>query len=310
MEIGKLLLLQILDLYGVGTKELPASARRLKNLICMYLTVRMHLPVGFRDLTSIEELTGEWFREDGDDREALRYLTKLRVLSLTWPGVVYRPDQGELVGPGQDELVILVESLGKLLKLQSLDIFVSDDDVIDVMQSWVPPPDLRRLELRGWFKTFPAWIGSSLLPHLTYLRIKVYQMQLEDIQRLGTLPALRHVCLESRGDTAALEERFVLGADAFPCAQECVFSFVSLVPWMFTLGAMPMVRRLEFSLRISDILSGRKFDLNIRNLPSLEDVTINVRGESMMNKRPEAESVVRRAVENYPNRRIGRIRIQ
>lgn len=55
LETGKLHLLQTLDLFGAGIKELPSSIVWLKQV--MFLILRdICLPNGLRNLTSLEEL--------------------------------------------------------------------------------------------------------------------------------------------------------------------------------------------------------------------------------------------------------------
>uniref|UniRef100_A0ACD5TCJ6 Uncharacterized protein n=1 Tax=Avena sativa TaxID=4498 RepID=A0ACD5TCJ6_AVESA len=269
VEIGKLLFLQILDLGGLNLDELPANFVCLRNLICLYIGHRTYLPVGFKILMSLQELTGVWLKEDGDDLEALGYLSKLRVLSFRWSSSY-----------SHEKHLILVESLGKLHKLQNLDIVAfDDDDSIDVMRGWMPSPHLRRFETRGWFQMLPAWIRSSSLPLLSYLSICVHEVRSEDIRILGAMQALRYVYMKASGHATTEEgtvERLTLSADAFPRARECCFEHVILVPGtgMFPPGAMPMVRKLRFGLRVLDII-GCDFNLTVTHLPSLQNLVLS-----------------------------------
>uniref|UniRef100_A0ACD5TCJ5 Uncharacterized protein n=1 Tax=Avena sativa TaxID=4498 RepID=A0ACD5TCJ5_AVESA len=298
-EIGKLLFLQTLDLRGVhvNAEELPASFVRLRNLMFLYVSGVTYLPVGYRNLTSLRELTKVHFTQDGDPEE-LPYLTELRVLVFHLPSR-YHPEK----------LLILFESLGKLQKLQSLYLF-SDDESIDIMGDWVPSSlPLRNIRLGGWYERMPTRISSSLLPLVFYLDINVHQVRLEDIQVLGTLPALRVLHLLSDVDTATKEERatqrsFMLRADSFPCAIEFSVPHVLLPPYMLTRGAMPLVRVLRFGLLVSDILRGGQWDwdLGIGKLPALKTVWIKLYGEEKTSSRySEAEAALVRAVPNHPN---------
>ncbi|KAK1642720.1 hypothetical protein QYE76_060525 [Lolium multiflorum] len=182
VEIGKLQFLQILDLRRVEV-NLPASVVRLTNLICFYCSTNSNgscLPAGIGNLTSLQELDTEYFGE-GVELE-LRYLTQLRLLSFWWPDSF-----------AHDKLVTFVESLGKLVKLETLVIITTDD--IDVMREWVPSPYLRKLALKGLFQTLPTWVNSSSLSLVSFLRIAVNELSPEDIEVLGTLPALRSFAL-------------------------------------------------------------------------------------------------------------------
>jgi hypothetical protein len=169
------------------------------------------------------------------------------------------------------------------------------DVELDVMQDWVPSPYLRRLILSGQFQTLPTWVNSSSLPLVSSLVINVRELKPEDINILGTLPALRYLLLRST------VVHGILSTDAFPCLRWCDFRGVILEPHVFTRGAMPMVQKLVVRLRVSDILSG-DLDLSIWNLPSLEEVTIYLRDtESNSETYREAKAVIMRTAEDHPN---------
>lgn len=295
LDIGKLLFLQTLDLKGIdgNAEELPGSFVRLRNLMFLYLGCITYLPAGHKSLTSLRELRGAYFTQDSD-LEELRYLTELRELKFRLPSKY-----------PLEKVHIMLESLGKLHKLESLHI-ASDGENIDKMGDSVPSSlGLNCLRLEGWYETMPTGISSSSLPLLSYLVICVHQVRLEDIQVLGTLPALRFVRLESDKDTCTEEERetersFMLSKDAFPSATRCLFENVLFAPCMFPRGAMPMVQVLCFGLLVSDILSGG--DLFIRNLPSLQSVRIKLYGDERgSQKYSEARAAVERAVADHPN---------
>jgi hypothetical protein len=242
----------------------------------------MSLPAGFGNLTSLQELDICDFAE-GAELEDLWYLTQLRLLSFNWPNSF-----------AHDKLVTFVESLGKLAKLETLEIYVPVVK-LDVMQDWVPSPYLRKLLLYGQFQTLPTWINSSSLPLVSSLSINVRELRQEDINMLGTLPALRYLCLEST------VVHGILSTEAFPCLRVCDFREVILEPHVFTRGAMPMVKKLYVSLRVSDILSG-DLDLSIWNLPSLEKVIIYLHGAALNSETHlEAEAVIMRTAEDHPN---------
>jgi Leucine-rich repeat (LRR) protein len=293
-EIGKLVCLQTLDLGGRSiwnVKELPASVVCLRNLMFLYLTGTPYLPAGYKKLRSLRELSRAHFTEDGDPKE-LRYLTELRVLGLHLSSR-YPPEK----------LLILLESLGKLHKLHSLHV-ATDGNLGD----WVPSSlQLEFLRLDGWYKTMPTRISSLSVPHLSFLRINVHQVRLEDIQVLGTLPVLRALHLYSDVDTTTEEERetngsFMLGCDAFPCVTECRFPNVLFAPHMFPREAMPIVRVLQFGLLVPDILSGGDWELCIKNHPSLQRVVIKLYGEEESSERySEAVAALKTAAAGYPN---------
>jgi disease resistance protein RPM1 len=237
----------------------------------LYLSryTRTYLPAGYRNLTSLLELSGAGLTDICDPEEP-RYLTELRVLFFWLPA-------------GYPHLRILFESIDKLHKLESLNI-ESSGVRSDNLGDWVPSSlQLRSLYLGGWYETLPKRINSSSLPLLSYLHINVHQVQLDDIQVLGTLPALRtlrlHSDMETTEEEHAKERSFMLSTDAFPCAITCMIPMALFAPYMFPRGAMPAVQELSFGLLVSDILSGGDWDLCLRNLPSLKTVHVNLHGE-------------------------------
>ncbi|OEL38637.1 Disease resistance protein RPP13, partial [Dichanthelium oligosanthes] len=268
LPLSRFQVLRVLDLEGCCLGESHhLDLRNIGNLLHLrYLGLRgIELPIGLRNLTSLEELTGvgcycaELVKELG-------HLTNLRALDISWGGSERKKEEQALV-----------ESLCNLHKLQSLEIR-GTGELVYLGRYWVPPPHLRRLVLRVWLQTLPTWFGSSSsLPLLSYLHMNVREVWLEDIQTLGLLPSLRFVSLRAGVDLATEQcdvERFSLSADAFPCARQCVFLNVTMVPCNFPRGAMPMVQSLRFDLRVLDILSG-DFDLSMSSLPSLEDLYID-----------------------------------
>jgi len=289
MEIGKLQFLQTLDLQRTNSKELPSSVVQLRHLMCLILDFDMPLPKGFSNLTCLEQLTvqrttlfyAEWEKELG-------CLSGLRELAFQWD-INRRDGQG------------LVESLCKLCKLESLEISVAAHDGARLMQDWVPSPNLRRLKFDGYFKTLPTWICSYSLPLLCYLDLYVEKLRLEDIQILGMLPALRYVSLLTYFNKGKhTMESLVLSAGAFPKARVCLFHKIILVNPTFQQGAMPMVQRLRFGLRVNDILSP-DFDVSMQNLPSLQQLRVDlvyniVRPENYS----QALEKLRRVVDGHP----------
>ena len=134
VETGKLQFLQTLDVRGAhGLQELPPTISGLRNLMCLHIDRHTRLPYGLSNLTSLHELTGLRVGHDSADvvRE-LSHLTRLRVLMMRWEQTDF------------DEA--LVQSLGNLPKIQSLDIHVNGGRG-DLMRRWVPPPGLRRFLL-------------------------------------------------------------------------------------------------------------------------------------------------------------------
>jgi hypothetical protein len=208
----------------------------------------------------------------------------------------------------------LVDSLNNLHKLQCLDI-EADGGRVDLMrEGWVPPPQLRMLRCQGStcsFLTMPTWINSSSLCLLSYLSIRVDEVRPGDIRLLGMLPSLRYLFMGC--DTSFSEEdavkMSVTTADAFPCVTHCYFYRIAAVPSIFPQGAMPRVKHLRFDVPAVWIARrGSDFDLGMRHLPSLEDVSVELFSEEATDaEAEEAEAALKAAVEDHPNRPALRI---
>ncbi|CAM0958920.1 unnamed protein product [Alopecurus aequalis] len=298
--IGKLQFLITLDLRGTKIEVLPSSVAQLRRLMCLYVDHDMKLPSGIGNLTSLEVVENlQILYKDLDVVQGLGCLSKLRVLRI------YYLCSDESVDKA------LEESLCNLCKLESLYIWCQSDAPVNFMsEGWLPPAQLRRLSMPymgGWFKTVPSWINPWSLSLLSYLYIYVEEVRPEDIRILGMMPALCYLRLDSvrwssRGDVDV--EVPVLSSGAFPCATECLFSHYGVLPSTFPQGAAPRLKHLEFVFPAKWIYR-ENFDLGMRHLPSLELVRGTViREEVSYAELKKANSVVRLAVEDHPNRPI------
>ncbi|XP_037415764.1 disease resistance protein RGA5-like isoform X2 [Triticum dicoccoides] len=306
MEIGSLQFLLTLDLRSTWITELPSSIVQLRHLMCLYIANETKLPPGICNLTSLEVL-GEPVLSDKDVNvvKELGHLTKLRVLRFGLQDLNESLDKASLESLGK----AVEESLGKLCQLDSLYI-VSDAEHLNLMSdSWVPPVQLRRLlipSMSSFFQTLPAWINPSSLPLLAYLSLTVDEVRSEDIRLLGMMPALCSlmlICLadSSRGNVVEVP---VLSSGAFPCATECYFVCIDVVPSMFPRGAAPRLKRLSFTFPAKWI-SHENIDLGMRHLPSLEEVDVSVAKEEASDwEVDEAKAALRAAVEDHPNRPV------
>ncbi|XBH97383.1 hypothetical protein VPH35_127053 [Triticum aestivum] len=291
MDIGKLQLLLTLDIRGTSIKELPASVIQLRNMICLYVNYRVRLPKGMGNLTSLEVLEQVRLSSSPHIVEELSHLTEVRTLS------VYSADMDE------DLFDILTKSLGNLQKLQNLHIYDGGRLMDRMRESLVPPPNLRCFVSRNpfsplWFSRLPKWVNSRSLPHLSRLSIDVEELQGDDIQIIGMLPALRFLRLGASRVMGTL----VVRADAFPSARCCTFRRFPTAPCLFPPGAMPRVQRLYFNASARSIASG-EVDCGMGHLPSLEHVEVFPEcGNSSDEEMETANAWLRRAAEAHPKR--------
>ncbi|CAN6293155.1 unnamed protein product [Urochloa humidicola] len=316
VKIGQLQFMQTLDIRGTNIEELPSSIVRLRQLkcLCFHYNHRTRLRCSWlKELASLEELST--VRVDRDSAaevvEALGHLTQLRMLTMK-----IAIGNGEL-----DEALgrALVESLGNLRMIRSLSItdLIMGAEAELALQGWAPPSCVRRLALPvvqmqsngRSFSALPPWLNPSSLPLLSSLHIAARLVRGEDLQVLGSMPALRYLWL---GATGLIEERpaegsFVLGAGAFPRAIECAFMYFVTVPSMFPRGAMPMVQRLFFCIRAWDFSNNGVGlgldDLALGHLPALEHVEVKVYSNCVYRKEVvRLEEALKQEEDVHPNR--------
>ncbi|VAI70344.1 unnamed protein product [Triticum turgidum subsp. durum] len=291
MDIGKLQLLQTLNIRGTSIKELPSSVVQLRNLICLSVNYRVRLPKGMGSLMSLEVLQLVGLSSSPHIAEELSHLTEVRTLSVDCRNM------------DEDLIAILIKSLGNLQKLQILRIDRGGRLIDGMRESWVPPPNLRCFDswdhkLGSWFLRLPKWVNSSSLPHLSSLAIDVEELQGDDVQIIGMLPALRSLRLAAK----RVMGRLVVRADAFPSARCCMFRRFPTAPCLFPPGAMPRVQRLYFQVSASSIASG-EVDCGMGHLPSLEHVLVYLQRENSSDEEMErAKAWLTRAAEAHPKR--------
>ncbi|XP_044438741.1 disease resistance protein RGA5 [Triticum aestivum] len=291
VDIGKLQLLQTLDIGGTIIEELPSSVVQLRNLICLRVNYRVRLPKGMGSLMSLEVLEQVGLSSSPHIAEELSHLTEVRTLSI------------DCANMDEDLIDILIKSLGNLHKLQNLRIDDGGRLINRMRESWVPPPNLRSFD--SWsisssssFLRLPKWVNSRSLPHLSRLEIDVEELQGDDIQIIGMLPALRFLRLRA----SRVMGRLVVRADAFPSARCCIFWEFLTPPCLFPPGAMPGVRHLEFQVSARSIASG-EVDCGLGHLPSLEHLQVSLWRENSSDEEMEtAEAWLRRAAEAHPKR--------
>ncbi|XP_047047878.1 disease resistance protein RGA5-like, partial [Lolium rigidum] len=291
-DIGKLRFLQSLDISRSGIKEIPASFVQLQHLIRLCLGEGTVLPKGFGNLTSLEVLKGREvsFSSIGTVKE-LPNLTELRVLHLSSNLTDFR--MPHLSCDEMDKSTALMESLGSLRKLQSVQIDGRSGLVKLMGARWVPPPRLRSFLSRDKFLTLPKWINLTSLPHLSSLYISVINLHKDDINIIGMLPALRYLFLH-----ALTEDKFplsVVRAGAFPSAIECAFRGIITWPCLFAPGSMPWLKRLSMGMTYHVNYQSGEVDVSMAHLPCLERVAVYSWGGS------NARAALMHAWEAHPN---------
>jgi hypothetical protein len=295
VDIGKLQLLQTIDIEGTRIEKLPASVVHLTHLKCLSVDKRTRLPKGMGLLTSLEVLKGVNISLSPHIVKELSELTKVWMLSIDWSKM------------DVDLTNVLIKSLGNLLKLQILEIW-NGCRLIDLMrEGWMLPPHLHKFESWGnWskcadlFLSLPKWINPTSLPVLSSLIIDVEELQGGDIQIIGILPALRFLWLGA----VRVMGKLVVGADAFTSARECRFKGFPVTPCLFPPGAMPRLQRLRFEVSAQLIASG-EVDCAMAHLPLLELVWAMLQDDnSSYEQIGKAKAVLRGAANAHPKHPI------
>ncbi|KAF8685255.1 hypothetical protein HU200_044076 [Digitaria exilis] len=303
-EIGNLRFLQTLDTSYSKIYKFPQTVFQLKHLRCLHIHVP-EVPKGICNLTSLEVLTLMWICNSATIIEP-GHLTELRVLKI------------ELRRGCTDDLQkslaeSLVDCLQKLKKIQIVDIkaLVDYEGPLD---AWHAPRSLRKIKVRSnsWFSTRPDWMNPSHLQHLSILDVYMKELQQEDLEILGRLPALHDLCLSVEYKKLKICPGLVVGASSFPCLVRCQLGFF-VPPVVFWHGAMPRLTDLMFTFsvckmrEITGSISG--FELGLANLTSLRSIEVRFPYDSDSKEdKQEAMAVLRHEAEIHPNRpRIWRI---
>ncbi|TVU24127.1 hypothetical protein EJB05_26525, partial [Eragrostis curvula] len=296
-EVENLQFLESLDLEYTNIAHLSLNVARLKHLLRLSVNSYTIVPNGTWSLRFLEELS--WLRIDDqskDHMEELGLLTELRVLRIA----LFTNKWNEK----------LAKPLSKLQKIHSLYFEKVHDSERNVggLDAWVAPRHVRYLETQYgcWFSRLPAWMDNpSHLLDLSVLDIAVRELQQEDLEILGRLPALRCLDLELDHEKLGILRRFVVGSGLFPCLVYC-WLFGLIVPMVFQNGAAQRLTRFDFDFHVWEARgiagSDGGFDLGLENLPSLQKVNVRFQsGGASEEDLEEAKAAVRKVAEIHPN---------
>jgi Leucine-rich repeat (LRR) protein len=296
-EIGNLQFLQTLDITRNIITSLPSTIIQLKHLMCLRIDVGTVVPTGIGRLTSLEVLEMVCIGNSTDTIEDLGLLTELRSM-----GIVCDTKWNKSLDKS------LVKSLNKLQRIRSLYINLSGECYLD---AWVAPLHLYEFDaeprlMRSWFSRLPAWLNPSVLLDLSSLSIAVNELQQEDLGILGRLPALRKLDMVVRIQNYETQASLVVGAHSFPCLVQFLLQGRSIQPLVFQQGAMPRLARLYFPQCSREEVrkatdSNSSFHLDLRNLPSLQNVTIDLQCYCSTSELQEVKAALRHLTEIHPN---------
>nr|ALO61078.1 RGA1-E [Secale cereale] len=303
-DIGNLQFLEVLDLENnYKLDELPSTLFKLRRLIYLNVWFNKVVPTPgvLQNMTSIEVLRGVLVSLNIIAQE-LGNLARLRELQIQL----------------KDGSLDLYESF---VNVESLRIDCNSEEtsfeLMDLLgERWVPPVHLREFvswmpsqlsALRGWIKRDPSHLSN--LSKLILWQVK--EVQQEDVEIIGGLLSLRHLCIQSTHQTQRL---LVIPADGFRCMVNFHLNCGSAAQIMFETGALARAEEVRFSMsvRVAKEDGNCGFDLGLQgNLLSLRgNVWIYLFcGGARVGEAKEAEAALRLALEARPNHQEIQIRM-
>ncbi|KAG2557337.1 hypothetical protein PVAP13_8NG249800 [Panicum virgatum] len=264
-EIGQVQHLETLDIRETAVELLPSTIVLLEKLERLFVSQKVKFPAeGISKMKGLEQLTCFSIRGQplGFLKE-LGKLTNLRILQALWEGV------GEHNYYEGSEWGIFTSSLDALgsHELHSLDFKVKIYEIkIPIPMDFSALPRLRAFSI-GPFVSLPIWMGS--LVNLELLHLGILKFTPEDLQVLGSMPALETLVLELVGFYAG---PFNIGSGAFQHLKS--FSVGHLYQLRFVPGSMPNLKHLKATLIYT---SGSSKDLGIQHLASLTKISIFIK---------------------------------
>jgi hypothetical protein len=163
--------------------------------------------------------------------------------------------------------------------------------------------NLRFLELPGFeFPRLPSWINAQDLPQLCYLSLMLFDVDEQDMEKLGRFAELSHLHLL----IVNTERR-----EAITCASDGFLNlrFCSITkPFKFVEGAMPRLEVLDFHFSVR-LHTGAERDLDfvfgLGSHPCLRQVIVQINClDAIPEKVEEAKTALQQAISINPNRPI------
>lgn len=297
VEIGELGYLETLDVSFTGLVELPGSVTRLKRLARLFVSGKTKLPDEIGNMKSLRELWDlKSFSQSLNVLEGLGKLANLRNLRITWDS-----DEFDKAGNKGQELV---SSLCKLdsCKLHTLRIefYLTEKDPILIGHSFLPALNsVREIHLcSGQLRWITKWILS--FPNLERLYIiGDTEIKQRDLEMVGKIPTLIEFGLRYCRCVGPI----VVTGGGFQQLQKLGF-YYSYAELMFEAGTMPNLKKLDFSIHLKRFKSGGVFDdIGIQHLPSLSSVHVTISCDGARSSYVKAtERAFKSMAEANPNR--------
>ncbi|KAL6907875.1 hypothetical protein ACP4OV_002045 [Aristida adscensionis] len=280
---------------GSGVDELSPAVFELKQLKCLHVIGFLGLPAGkLVNLLCLEELKIKVMETD-DLVAELGNLARLRMLYITFYSYL-----------SKTSYMHLVQSLSNLHEIRE----------IDVKYNWAVSKD--NLTFCSDFKYPPRYMKHSSSPlfsnpsHFQDLRcISVFKevVGAQDLENLALLPELLYLDLRCY----SAHQGFIVVAGGFRNLRVCRVgtTFKFLEEAMPRLESLCVTAVMEYDVceifhsqgfEVFEQFPTPSFDFGLGNLGSLKEVTVTVNCKECFNEDVmEAETLVRRAVEDHPN---------
>ena len=244
---------------------------------------RCDLPIGIGRLKNLQSVKGVYAR--GSISRELGCLTQLRELGV----VLNDYDVGELS-----------TSIMKMSGLLSLTLSVSlifDEDLLDTLEPFSPPPFLRKLQLEGRLVSLPDWLSST--ENLTKLRLGFSHLFENPNAVLQFLPNLKQLTLWQAYNAKQIGKEFC-PVGGFPKLEVLVIASNNLVEWTeIEKGALPSLKYLHFHCcsRLMILPEGLQYVTTLQKL-----ILFPLHGDHARRLDPE------RGIEHYKIKHIPEVR--
>lgn len=302
-QIGKLELLETLDVRRSGINKLPASIVHLKKLVRLFFPGGVQLPDGIGNLQALEELsTVELGTSSAEAIQGLGDLTKLRFLIA----FSYYDTEGR-GWEGHKEASI--SSLSKLLmQLRTLYLAHDSDVAVALMRTancGSSTPPLQRLYLPYPLTSIPSQMRS--LANLVRLRISVLgEVSKEGLEILASLPMLVSLTVRLRSNpNGGINPRHAIASEGFWSLLKFSFGGDHEVALEFEAGAMAKVQRLKLELQARCQFTYGQGGLlvGLHNLASLRYISASISCfGAIVDEVVSLEDSIRDTAGTHPNR--------
>lgn len=261
-RLGNLRALQTLDIRWCGNLEaVPNGVLNLLRLrhFKMFKSKgvgAMNIPKGIGRIISLQTLTGI---DAGDaiarELGSLIQLRRLGVMNVTEDGVT--------------ELLVSVMEMRELLCLSLKAKHFFHGGTLKLLESFVPPPLLRKLQLEGVLERIPNWLGQT--ERLTCLRLGYSHLSENPTSVLQLLPNLKILSLWHAFDAKHIGKEFCR-AGGFPKLEDLTIASHVLEEWTELVeGALPSLQFLHLRncLRLRMLPEGLQFITTLKQLSLL-----------------------------------------